>query len=221
MVEITRADVHAALAEPHRLAIIDALALEDLSPGELGERTGQTSNLLAHHLGALAQAGVIHRRRSDADGRRSYLTLNWDNPVVAATALAGPAPTGSRVVFVCSANSARSQFAASLLAGHSVGEVASAGTEPASAIHPLALAELHARGLEPIAPRPTSALEVLRPHDVVVAVCDNAFEGLGRDRVDLHWSIPDPAAGDADDFRHAFDNLTPRVGRLAEALSKG
>ena len=221
MVEINRAEVHAALAEPRRLAIVDALALEDLSPGELCERTGQPSNLLAHHLGVLATAGIVGRRRSDADGRRSYLTLAWDNPVVAATALAGPAPEGRRVVFVCSANSARSQFAASLMACHEVAQVTSAGTSPAAEIHPLAIAQLAAHGLTPLSPTPRSAGEILRPEDIVVAVCDNAFEGLGRDRVNLHWSIPDPATGSADDFRHAFDELTPRIGRLAEALTHG
>ncbi len=213
--------MHAALAEPHRIAIVDALALEDLSPGELAARTGQRSNLLAHHLGVLEAAGIVRRRRSDGDGRRSYLTLAWDNPVVAATAVAGGAPVGSRVVFVCSANSARSQLAASLMASHGVAEVASAGTEPAARIHPLALAELKARGLAPLAPSPASAAEVLRPHDLVIAVCDHAFEGLGRDRVDLHWSIPDPAQGGADDFRNAFNDLTPRIGRLADALTHG
>lgn len=221
MIEAIRADVHAALSEPHRLAIVDALALEDLSPTELAARTGQLSNLLAHHLGVLEAAGVVRRRRSDGDGRRSYLTLEWDNPVVAATAVAGHAPAGARVVFVCSANSARSQFAASLMAHQGVVDVASAGTEPATAIHPLALAELGARGMAPVAPSPASAADVLRPRDIVVAVCDNAFEGLGRDRVDLHWSIPDPAHGGADDFRTAFNDLTPRIGRLAEALTHG
>ncbi len=221
MVEVYRAEVHAALAEPHRLAIVDALALEDLSPGELSERTGQPSNLLAHHLGVLASAGIVRRRRSDADGRRSYLTLAWDNPLVAATALVGQAPAGRRVVFVCSANSARSQFAASLMASHAVADVASAGTSPARAIHPLALAELHAHGLAPLNSSPSSANDVLRAQDIVVAVCDNAFEELGRERVDLHWSIPDPAKGNADDFRTSFDDLAPRVGRLAEALSNG
>jgi protein-tyrosine-phosphatase/DNA-binding transcriptional ArsR family regulator len=221
MVEINRADVHGALSEPHRLAIVDALALEDLSPGELGERTGQPSNLLAHHLGVLASTGIVRRRRSDGDGRRSYLTLAWDNPVVAATAISGQAPAGRRVVFVCSANSARSQFAASLMARHEATQVASAGTSPATEIHPLAIAELAAHGLAPLSPTPTSTGEVLRPKDIVVAVCDNAFEGLGRDRVDLHWSIPDPATGSADDFRNAFDDLTPRIGRLAEALTHG
>jgi protein-tyrosine-phosphatase len=107
------------------------------------------------------------------------------------------------------------------MASHAVTDVASAGTTPAAEIHPLAIAQLAAHGLAPLSPIPTSAGEVLRPHDIVVAVCDNAFEGLGRDRVDLHWSIPDPATGSPDDFRNAFDDLTPRIGRLAEALTHG
>ena len=220
MVEINRAEVHAALSEPHRLAIVDALALEDLSPTEIAQRTGLTSNLLAHHLGVLEAAGVLRRRRSDGDGRRSYLTLAWENALVAASAAVGSPPPGARVVFVCSANSARSQMAASLLAAHGAAAVASAGTRPAQAIHPLALAELASRGLAPIAASPASADDVLTPTDIVVAVCDNAFEDLGRVRVDLHWSVADPASGAADEFGHAFDDLTPRVGRLADALGR-
>ncbi|PKQ18120.1 MAG: ArsR family transcriptional regulator, partial [Actinobacteria bacterium HGW-Actinobacteria-8] len=175
MVEISRPDIHAALAEPHRLAIVDALALGDLSPGELGERTGQSSSLLAHHLGVLESTGLVRRRRSDGDGRRSYLTLAWENPIVAATAAHGVAPTGTRVVFVCSANSARSQMAASLLARTSGSPVASAGTAPAAAIHPLALAELERHGLVPLSPVPASAADIVTDNDIVVAVCDNAY----------------------------------------------
>ncbi len=98
--------------------------------------------------------------------------------------------------------------------------MASAGTKPAENIHPLALAELEAHGLAPLKPVPVSVSEVLEPLDIVVAVCDNAFEGLGRERVALHWSIPDPAQGGADDFRDAFDNLNTRIGRLAHALNR-
>lgn len=213
--------MHAALSEPHRIAIVDALALDDLSPGELGERTGQPSNLIAHHLAVLESARVVRRRRSDGDGRRSYLTLAWENPIVAATAAKGIAPCGARVVFVCSANSARSQMAASLLASATDSPVASAGTSPAGAIHPFALAELSRHGLTPLAPSPASAADVVADGDIVVAVCDNAYEDLGRRSVDLHWSVPDPALGNADAFRDAFDDLSPRIARLADALTHG
>ena len=217
----SRADVHAALAEPRRLAIVDALALGDLSPGELGERTSQPSNLLAHHLGVLEHAGLVRRRRSDGDGRRSYLTLAWENPIMAATAAHCVAPAGVRVVFVCSANSARSQMAASLFASASHSPVASAGTAPARAIHPLALAELARRGLAPLAQAPASAADVVTDGDIVVAVCDNAYEDLGPSNVALHWSVPDPANGRANAFGRAFDDLTPRIARLADALTHG
>ncbi len=33
------------------------------------------SNLLAHHLHVLEQAGIITRRRSEGDRRRTYLQL--------------------------------------------------------------------------------------------------------------------------------------------------
>ncbi|MBC7298616.1 MAG: helix-turn-helix domain-containing protein, partial [Demequina sp.] len=221
VIEASRVRAHAALAEPRRLAIVDALALGDLSPGELGERTGLPSNLLAHHLGVLKAAGLVRRRRSDGDGRRSYLTLAWEDPIVAATAAHGVAPPGTRVVFVCSANSARSQMAASLLARASDSPVASAGTAPADALHPLALAELARHGLTPLAPTPASAADVVTDSDIVVAVCDNAYEDLGAPNVALHWSVPDPALGHADAFGKAFDDLTPRVARLADALTHG
>ena len=224
MVEASRADIHGALAEPHRLAIVDALALEDLSPTEIGARTGLASNLLAHHLSVLEASTVARRRRSDGDGRRAYLTLAWDNPVVAASAAQGLSPAGARVVFVCSGNTARSQFAASQFANrlgatHANLAVASAGTRPGSAIHPLALAELRARGLATLGPGPASAADVLGPDDIVVAVCDNAYEDLGRARVALHWSIPDPSTGGPAEFSRAFDDLAPRVARLADALT--
>ncbi len=163
----------------------------------------------------------MRRRRSDGDGRRSYLTLAWENPIVAATAAHGVAPTGTRVVFVCSANSARSQMAASLLAHASGSPVASAGTAPAEAVHPLALAELARHGLAPLSPAPASAADIVTDSDFVVAVCDNAYEDLGPRNVALHWSVPDPAHGGADDFRAVFNDLTPRIGRLADALTHG
>ncbi|WP_430867092.1 ArsR family transcriptional regulator [Demequina aurantiaca] len=221
MVELNRIGVLAALAEPHRLEIVDALALDDLSPTELSARTGQQPSLLAHHLSSLEKSGVVRRRRSDGDARRSYFTLAWDNPIVAATAAHGRSPGGTRVVFVCSANSARSQFAASLFARHTDVPVTSAGTVPAARVHPLAEAALAERGLAPLGTAPQQAQDILREGDIVIAVCDQAFEELGRAHIDLHWSIPDPAAGGPADFTTALNTINPRVARLADALTIG
>ncbi|WP_228373830.1 arsenate reductase/protein-tyrosine-phosphatase family protein [Demequina maris] len=211
-----RLAVLAALADAHRLALVDALADGDLAPGELGVRTGMASSLLAHHLRVLEEAGVILRRRSDADGRRSYLALAWSPLVEAALATQG-SPRPARVVFTCTANSARSQMAAAMLAAARIVPVASAGTDPAPRIHPLALDELDRRGLAPVALAPADLAEVRQEGDLVVAVCDLAYEDCGGD---LHWSVPDPAAeGTTLAFAAAFDALEPRVRRLAASLA--
>ena len=71
-----RARVHAALGDVHRLQIVDLLAISDLSSSELGAATELPSNLLAHHVKTLEDAGLVTRRRSEGDGRRTYLSLN-------------------------------------------------------------------------------------------------------------------------------------------------
>lgn len=210
-----RARVHAALAEPARLAIVDRLVLGDASPTELGREFGLPSNLLAHHLKLLEQAGVVERSRSEGDHRRTYLRLR---PV----SLAGLGPLGARsaprVVFVCTHNSARSQLAAALWVRTSRVPAASAGTHPADRVHPGAVAVARERGLSLARARTSRIDEVLHTDDLVVAVCDNAHEELGAaDR--LHWSVPDPARLGTDAaFEQAFRDLADRVDRLAPAI---
>jgi ArsR family transcriptional regulator, arsenate/arsenite/antimonite-responsive transcriptional repressor / arsenate reductase (thioredoxin) len=210
-----RAALHAALGEPVRLAIADALAIGDASPGELARVMGIPSNLLAHHLGVMEAAGVVRRSRSEADRRRSYVQLTAAAfPHV--TARVEPAP--ARVVFVCSRNSARSQLAQALWASRARLPVVSAGTRPASRIHPRTVAVAQRHGLELRSARPVHLTDVVLPEDFLVAVCDQAYEELGR-AARLHWSVPDPV--DRDDepaFDEAFDNLDERVGRLVTAL---
>ena len=55
--------MHAALADTARLQITDTLLAGDASPSELGAMLAMPSNLLAHHLHVLEQAGIIARRR--------------------------------------------------------------------------------------------------------------------------------------------------------------
>jgi DNA-binding transcriptional ArsR family regulator len=120
-----RAAVHAALGDPTRLAIVDALVFGELSPSELQGMLVLPSNLLAHHLKVLERAGVVTRHRSEGDRRRTYLTLAPDALDTLRPSLVRDAV---RVVFVCTENSARSQLAAALWAAESEVPVASART---------------------------------------------------------------------------------------------
>jgi protein-tyrosine-phosphatase len=214
-----RAQQHAALGEPARLAIVDRLLLGGASPSEIGRELGLPGNLLAHHLKLLERAALIDRCRSEGDHRRTYLRLR-------SNALAGLMPTGPRtrtaprVVFVCTQNSARSHLAAALWKRRSTVPTASAGTHPATRVHPLALATARQHGLALSPTRTCHIDEVLRPDDLVVAVCDNAHEQLGPRADDrLHWSVPDPASIGTDDaFANALNDLADRVDRLAPAV---
>jgi protein-tyrosine-phosphatase/DNA-binding HxlR family transcriptional regulator len=211
-----RAAVHAALADPARLAITDTLADGDLSPSDLAAMLAMPSNLLAHHLRVLEETGIITRRRSEGDRRRTYLRLIPE----ALDVLSGrQARTARRVLFVCTANSARSHLAAALWRRASGVPAASAGTRPAAAIHPGAIdtAGRHHLPLPRLRPRHIS--EVRQDGDLIVTVCDLAHEELGE-LAAVHWSVPDPVpAGDPRSFDAALDELADRVRRLAPRLA--
>jgi protein-tyrosine-phosphatase len=67
--------------------------------------------------------------------------------------------------------------------------------------------------------RTASLDEVLRPDDLVVAVCDMAHEELGAAPNRLHWSVPDPVRVDTQAaFERAYEEIEQRVDRLAGAV---
>ncbi len=180
--------MHAALGDPVRLALVDELAVSDRSPIELRRMVGIESNLLAHHLEVLEGVGLIERSRSSGDGRRRYVHLlrdALDGVVPGRPVELGPA------LFVCSANSARSQLAAALWGQMTGAPADSAGTHPADRVHPGAVAAAERAGLDLSSAEPHQlAPDALLP--LVVTVCDRAHEELPGDASWLHWSIPDP-----------------------------
>lgn len=222
----TRAAMHAALGDPVRLAIVERLVLSDLSPGELASHLELTSNLLAHHLRVLEDAGLVRRARSEGDHRRSYVQLRLDRPEVAVMLGLG-APDrrlrGSRVVFVCTHNSARSQLAAAAWARVSATPARSAGTHPAARVHPRTVATGKRHGLLLGRAQTAHIADVAGAGDLIVSVCDNAHEelmsaGLARPR--LHWAVPDPVTANTDAaFEAAYQEIYQRVDRLAAAMS--
>jgi len=206
----------AALADPVRLRIADLLIIGDRSPGELQEALGISSSLLAHHLNLLEREGILVRARSEADRRRSYVHLvpgAFDRLAPRAIAEA------KRVVFVCTANSARSQLAAALWERASDVPVASAGTHPAAAIEPGALATAQRHGVPLASTTPRALVDVLEQGDWIISVCDTAHEELGFDQ-SIHWSIPDPVRVGTDAaFDEAFDAIARRIEELAPNLT--
>lgn len=207
--------VHRALGERTRLTIVDELLLNDRTPAELVETTGLASNLLAHHLDVLEQAGLISRHESEGDHRRRYVVLQ-QQVLGEATARLGFSPR--RVLFVCTHNSARSQFAEAALRLRSDLEVSSAGPSPGRSVHPKAVQAAAELGVDLAGLRPKAYDQVALSQDLVISVCDRAREAStpfqGRR---LHWSVPDPVgANRLDGFRSAFREIDQRINILVK-----
>lgn len=212
---IERAERHAALGDPARLAIVDDLALSDRAPVELGRRLDLASNLLAHHLDVLEGVGLIERSRSSGDGRRRYVHLRagaFDRLLPARPLPSGPA------LFVCTANSARSPLAAAIWRQRTGQQAASAGTHPAERVHPGAVAAARRAGLDLHGDHPSTLDEVGDAPALVVTVCDRAHEEIDPDDSWLHWSVADPVASHTEKaFDAAVLELTERIDAIVAA----
>jgi ArsR family transcriptional regulator, arsenate/arsenite/antimonite-responsive transcriptional repressor / arsenate reductase (thioredoxin) len=207
-----RAKVHAALGETTRLAIVDSLAASDRSPQELQQRFALPSNLLAHHLDVLEAAGLIERSRSSGDGRRRYVHLRpdaLDHLRPQSMVAAQPA------LFVCTANSARSQLAAALWRTLTEQPAVSAGTHPAERIHPGAVAAGRRAGVDLTMAAPRPLVELTDRPALTITVCDRAHEELDPPPGWLHWSIPDPVPTGT---RAAFDATVSELRRRIDDL---
>jgi ArsR family transcriptional regulator, arsenate/arsenite/antimonite-responsive transcriptional repressor / arsenate reductase (thioredoxin) len=211
-----RAAKHAALADPARLRVVDLLSIGDRSSTELRRALGIPSNLLAHHLLVLEEQGIVVRSRSQGDRRRSYVHLV---PGALESIHFTPVARAHRVVFVCTANSARSQLAAALWQRVSAVPATSAGTHPAARIDPGAIKAARRHRLEFAELTPRSIDDVLADEDFIITVCDTAHEELGRADA-IHWSVPDPVlVGTPAAFDAAYDDLAARVDELAPRIS--
>jgi arsenate reductase (thioredoxin) len=143
---------------------------------------------------------------------------------------AAEVPERSRVLFLCTHNSARSQMAEGLLR-HMAGdrfEAMSAGTE-ATHVRALAVQAMEEIGVDISGQESKTPTRYLQePFDYVITVCDDAneacpfFPGAGNR---LHWSFEDPSRAEGSEeerlavFRSVRDRIRDRV--QAELIDGG
>ena len=214
-----RSSIFGALADPHRLAMVDALALGDLTAREVAQVASVPMNLASHHLRVLEDVGLIERRISTGDRRRRYVVLRPEHFL---GVVPGPvaAPGSGPVLFVCTHNSARSQFAAGLWRVRTGGAALSAGSAPSVHVAPLAVRAAGRMGVDIAGAVPSGYASVEGTPGLVVSVCDRAREGgVPFAAPAIHWAVPDPVAdGSPAAFTDAFAEIEQRIDRLAAAF---
>lgn len=230
--------------EALRWGLLCELARSDRRVGELVAAVGQPQNLVSYHLRKLRTGGLVNSRRSSADGRDTYYSLDLARCAASLTETGaalhaglrlGPAPeTGmdtvdGRVLFLCTGNSARSQMAEALLAHRAPRvEVFSAGSHP-KPLHPNAVAVMRDHGIDLSGHRGKHLDEFAgQRFDHVISLCDRVREVCpqfpGRPEL-VHWSMPDPsAAGDTraatyPAFQRTAEQLEIRIGYLLQTIA--
>ncbi len=120
----------------------------------------------------------------------------------------------SRVLFVCVQNAGRSQMAQALYEARG-GSARSAGSNPASAVHPAVVDAMRERGvdLSTRTPRGLEQADVEWADVVVTMGCGDACPVLpGKRYVD--WDLPDPAGQGPERVREIRDEIERRVAEL-------
>jgi arsenate reductase len=145
----------------------------------------------------------------------------------------------TRVLILCTHNSARSVLAEAMLnhwatrLGRDV-KAHSAGSAPSGHINPLAIEALHNAGIDTAGCRSKSWDEFsdsgAPPLSIVITVCDSAaaetcpvFIGAaGSQPVKVHWGYPDPSNAEGGDAgkRRAFELTRQAIGyRMLQLLA--
>lgn len=222
---------------PIRWSMVTRLARSDYRVQELVAFLQLPQNLVSYHLRQLRAGNVVTERKSSADERSVYYSLDLEQfrvLYVQAGSQLHPAVISShidpgaenqpgkvphpplRVLFLCTENSARSQMAEALLRhlSHGTIEAFSAGSQPTEQVHPLAVQVMEHIGIDMSQARPKHFDDFLGQHfDAIVTVCDRVREVcpiFSDDPERIHWSFPDPAqvVGSEEERMDAFEQTS-------------
>ena len=203
------------VGHPLRWRLLRELARSDRRVRELRALVGEPQSLVSYHLGQLRHARLVRTIRSSFDGRQTYYSADLSRCAELLAGAGGALHPGlrlvasppdhdrsrqgtqTRVLFLCTGNSARSQMAEALITKRAGGVVAaSAGSHP-KPLHPNTVQVMRAYGID-VAGRPSRHLSEFagQRFDYVISLCDRVREvcpPFAGPPEAIHWSVPDPA----------------------------
>lgn len=242
MQQQTAPEILKLLAHDLRWQLLQSLMQGDKRVNELVDFIGEPANAVSYHLKQLREANIVTNRRSDADGRDIYYTINLDalhNAYLDIGESLHPALSNNhdeqissqktvRVLFLCTHNSARSQMAEGMLRanGGDNMQVFSAGSHPTT-IHPDAIRAMDSFGINIRKQRSEHISNFLeQSFDYVITLCDYAREVcpvFDGSETKLHWGFSDPSrvkddAARLEAFKHVARLLQSRVQYFVKTI---
>ena len=244
------ARVFVSLGHPGRLSVFRLLmryAPRGQRPTEIAAALGMKQNTLSHHLAELTQARLLKVTRvgrslyyavdlQQTEALVDYLTLDLvrgrPDVLASVTGLSrSPRTRLCNVLFICSANSARSIMAEAILSklGNARFTAFSAGTAVGRGVNPQTVDILRRKGhsTDGLSSKPLERFQQhgAPPMDFVFTVCDmSAAEECPPwpgHPLTGHWGLPDPAraTGSQTERAKAFDLTYEALRRRIEAFA--
>jgi arsenate reductase len=233
-----------ALGHEQRLAIYRLLieaGSDGMNAGAIAERIGIVPSSLTFHTQSLLRCGLIRQRRvsrnliySAEPGPITAILSEFSGLCGLPSVAVAPAATGAtalpavKILLLCTGNNALSIMAEAMIndLGGGQWQAFSAGSDPASQIHPLTLEVLRENGHSVEGLRCKSWDDfALRPKmDLVVTLCEDTAGELcpiwPGEPAEMHISFPDPAMSSgnpqqkAAEFRRVYQLIAARVRLL-------
>jgi protein-tyrosine-phosphatase/DNA-binding transcriptional ArsR family regulator len=242
-------DQLSTLGHPQRLAVFRLLVRRypgAVPAGEIAEALGLKPSTFSTYLAALRGAGLIAQARrgtsllyrADMDGAGALVSFLFADccrgrpdlcQPLAAVPLGAPTMDTAKpaVLFICTGNSARSIFAEAILRAEAGDRFTafSAGTQPRSALNPVAVDLLRAKGYDVSCLRAKHVSEFQGADaprlDFVFTVCDRAANedcpAWPGQPITGHWGTPDPVKAEGTEaeralaFQRAYAELRNRI----------
>ena len=228
-VALTASAVRDETEQPQvEIAVTDTgLGIPDKDLPRLTERFYRVDKARSRDLGGtgLGLAIVKHIVQAHRGELRIESAVNRGTTVRIRLPSVEPKPVAQTILFLCTANSCRSQMAEGFARQLSDGRlrIFSAGTEP-KGIHPLAVRVMREAGVD-ISTQSSKGLDgvPLKDIDQVITLCGDAAETcptLPAKVARTHWPLADPALATGDDevvmkiFRQVRDDIRARVQAL-------
>lgn len=128
----------------------------------------------------------------------------------------------TKVAFVCTGNSCRSQMAEGFAKefGSEVLEVYSAGTHPATFVNPLAVEVMKEIGIDISMQYPKILSEIPSELGILITMGCGVVCPYIKNRHQEDWGIPDPVGQPIEEFRHVRDMIKEKMIMLINDVKK-